>query len=247
MLVKLSQTALDWFDERNVSFHNRFGVRLRPGDYVAFDNDVEVEPYVGIHGGNIIPAMGFMSFTNSGVPPDLTIGRYCSLGADLRFPRYRHPIEHVSTSIFTHDRPADMVVRFVRDERPGYDNFYENPQKGSIVIEHDVWIGQDVTIMPGVTIGTGSVVAANSVVTRSVGPYEIVGGNPARVIRKRFAPEVIDGLLASHWWEYKFTDFAGLDLAHPASFLSGFAKIEPGLDVYRPQKIKIRDVAPLCD
>jgi acetyltransferase-like isoleucine patch superfamily enzyme len=246
VLITLNRPALQWFEERNVSFHNRFGVRLQPGDQVYFDDHVEVEPYVGIHGGNVICAMGFLSFTNSNVPPDLTVGRYCSLGAGLSFPRYRHPVEHVSTSSFTHDPQADIVVRAVRDRTPGYANFFPNPQRGPVTIEHDVWVGQDVTLMPGVTLGTGSVVAANSVVTKSVPAYTIVGGNPAQTIRPRFDQNVIDGLLASRWWEYHFADFAGLDLAQPAVFLRAFAERAPALQVYRPAKIALRDVASLC-
>jgi acetyltransferase-like isoleucine patch superfamily enzyme len=219
---------------------------LQPGDVVFFNDDVEVEPYIGIHGGNVICAMGFMSFTNSALPPDMTVGRYCSLGSGLSFPRYRHPVEHVSTSSFTHDPHTDIVVRAVRDQKSGYRNFFPNPQRGPIVVEHDVWVGQDATIMPGVRLGTGSVVAANSVVTRSVEPYRIVGGNPARVIRLRFEPAVVDGLLASRWWEYTFTDFDGLDLSNPPSFLRAFEAIKPRLQIYRPEKIAPRDVAPLC-
>jgi acetyltransferase-like isoleucine patch superfamily enzyme len=245
MLITLSAAALAWFDERNVSFDNRFGVRLKPGDQVYFDDRVEVEPYIGIHGGNVIPAIGFLSFVNSAVPPDITIGRYCSIGAELRFPRYRHPVEHVSTSSFTHDPQTDLVVRAVRDRKPAYANFFPNPQRGPIAIEHDVWVGQEATIMPGVTLGTGSVVAANSVVTKSVPPYAIVGGNPAQLIRMRFERALIDGLLASHWWDYHFTDFDGLDLAQPEAFLRGFAALAPGLQPYRPAKIALRDVAAL--
>ena len=86
--------------------------------------------------------MGFMSYTNSWLPEDITIGRYCSIGYNVSFPKYRHPIEHISTSIFTHDYETDLVVRFTRDDKPDYANFFANPQKGEVTIGHDVWIGQ---------------------------------------------------------------------------------------------------------
>lgn len=70
------------------------------------------------------------------------------------------------------------------------------------IIGHDVWIGHGATIMPGVTIGSGAIIAARAVVTRDVPPYAIVGGNPATVIRKRFADEEIAGLLALAWWDW---------------------------------------------
>lgn len=187
MHVKLSESALAWFEDRNISFNNRFGIRLKAGDYINFRDDAQVEPYIGIHGGNTICSMGFMSYTNSTVPENLEIGRYCSISWALQFPSYRHPMEHLSTSIFTHDTETDLTVRFMRDNNPGYNNFYPNRQKGSITIGHDVWIGQGVSIMPGLIIGTGAVVAANSVVTKSVMPYEIVGGNPATQIKMRFS------------------------------------------------------------
>lgn len=63
--------------------------------------------------------------------------------------------------------------------------------KGNTVIGNDVWIGQNVTIMPGVLIGDGAIIAANSVVAKDVPPYHIAGGNPCRIIKKRFEDELI--------------------------------------------------------
>lgn len=76
------------------------------------------------------------------------------------------------------------------------------PLKGDTVVGNDVWIGQDTTIMPGVKIGDGAIVAAKSVVTKNVNPYTVVGGNPARPIRKRFSEEVIQDWLAIKWWDW---------------------------------------------
>ncbi len=71
---------------------------------------------------------------------------------------------------------------------------------GDVTIGHDVWIGHGVTIMSGVSIGSGAVIAANSNVVKDVMPYEVVGGNPARVIKSRFCSEIVDLLLALGWW-----------------------------------------------
>jgi acetyltransferase-like isoleucine patch superfamily enzyme len=73
---------------------------------------------------------------------------------------------------------------------------------GNVLIGNDVWIGRNVTIMSGVHIGDGAVIACNSHVVKNVAPYTIVGGNPAKMIRKRFSDDIIDLLLQLKWWEW---------------------------------------------
>jgi virginiamycin A acetyltransferase len=70
------------------------------------------------------------------------------------------------------------------------------------VIGNDVWIGYDSLVMPGITIADGAVVAARSVVTRDVAPYTIVGGNPAKVIKRRFDDATAAALLELRWWDW---------------------------------------------
>lgn len=74
--------------------------------------------------------------------------------------------------------------------------------KGDIVIGNDVWIGNSVTIMQGVKIGDGAIIGTNALVSKDVEPYTIVGGNPAKVIRKRFDEETIHFLLDLAWWNW---------------------------------------------
>lgn len=74
--------------------------------------------------------------------------------------------------------------------------------RGDTVVGNDVWIGTHATIMPGVAIGDGAIVGAHAVVATDVPPYAEVVGNPARVIRQRFAPEVVDALQAIAWWNW---------------------------------------------
>ena len=76
------------------------------------------------------------------------------------------------------------------------------PQKGNIKIGNDVWIGYNSTIMAGVTIGDGAIIATNSTVIKDVEPYSIVGGNPAKEIKKRFSNEVVRKLLDLKWWDW---------------------------------------------
>jgi virginiamycin A acetyltransferase len=76
------------------------------------------------------------------------------------------------------------------------------PRKGDTVVGNDVWIGYDSMVMPGVTIGDGAIIATRSVVVSDVPPYAIVGGNPAKVVRRRFSDEIVAALLEIAWWNW---------------------------------------------
>ena len=75
-------------------------------------------------------------------------------------------------------------------------------RKGDILIGNDVWIGYEAVILSGVTIGDGAIIGTRAVVTKDVPPYTIVGGVPARPLRKRFTEEVIEKLLKICWWNW---------------------------------------------
>ncbi|WP_420541807.1 Vat family streptogramin A O-acetyltransferase [Pectobacterium polonicum] len=76
------------------------------------------------------------------------------------------------------------------------------PYKGDTVIGNDVWIGYDALIMPGVHIGNGAIIASRAVVTADVPAYTVVGGNPAKILKARFAPDVINALETLSWWDW---------------------------------------------
>lgn len=78
--------------------------------------------------------------------------------------------------------------------------------KGDIVVGNDVWIGSDAKIMSGVHIGDGSIIAANAVVTKDVEPYTVIGGVPAKMIKKRFSDETIQMLEQMKWWDWDYQD-----------------------------------------
>ena len=84
----------------------------------------------------------------------------------------------------------------IKDITKAWDN------KGDIVIGNDVWIGYEAVILAGVTIGDGAVIGTRAVVTKDVPPYTIVGGIPAKPIKKRFPQETIDALLKIKWWDW---------------------------------------------
>lgn len=126
----------------------------------------------------------------------LKIGKFCSIacGAKFLFNSANHTTKSLSTypfPIFFEEWGLD-----VRDITSAWDN------KGDIVIGNDVWIGYEAVIMAGVTIGDGAIIGTRAVVTKDVSPYTIVGGVPARQIRKRFSEDMIAYLLELKWWDW---------------------------------------------
>ncbi len=124
----------------------------------------------------------------------LIIGKFCMIASDVTFIMNgaNHLTKSISSypfAIFGKDWSAAM-------EGKSY------PTKGDTVIGNDVWLGYHAVIMPGVTIGDGAIVAAESVVTKDVEPYTIVGGNPAKEIKKRFSEAEIQHLLRLEWWNW---------------------------------------------
>ena len=128
--------------------------------------------------------------TESHTTSKLKIGKYASIAMECTFMLGgNHNYSNITTFL-----PFDIAD--LSDEGRNL-HLLTN---GDIIIGHDVWIGNNATIMSGITIGTGSVIAANSTITKDVPPYTIVGGNPAKIIRKRFDDETISFLLESKWW-----------------------------------------------
>lgn len=125
----------------------------------------------------------------------LIIGKFCAIARGIEF--VMNGANHRMNSVTTY--PFNIMGGGWEKCTPTLD---ELPFKGDTVIGNDVWIGQDVTVMPGVHIGDGAVIAARSVATRYVPPYTIAGGNPCRVIRKRFNDELTAYLLALKWWDW---------------------------------------------
>lgn len=126
----------------------------------------------------------------------LVIGKFCSIacGAKFIFNCANHALRSLSTYTFPlffeeWDLPKSAVAS-------AWDN------KGDIIIGNDVWIGYEAVIMAGVTIGDGAIIGTRAVVTKDIAPYSIVGGIPAREIRKRFAPEVVERLRELRWWDW---------------------------------------------
>ena len=138
--------------------------------------------------------MGRYSYIGTGTRiTDTTIGNFCSIGARCGIGGGVHPTDMVSTS------PAFLKGRNILGK-----NFAEIPYEPSkrVEIGNDVWIGEGVCIVSGVRIGDGAIIGAHAVVTRDVEPYSIVGGVPAKEIRKRFDDETVRILCKIKWWDW---------------------------------------------
>lgn len=153
------------------------------GDYTYYDDFEDVhnfEKNVKYH----------FDFTGD----QLIIGKFCMIASDVKF--IMNGANHLSNAISTY--PFAVFGN-------GWENAMEGktyPNKGNIEIGNDVWIGNNATIMAGVKIGDGAIIATNSTVVSDVEPYSIVGGNPAKKIKKRFSPEIIERLLKLQWWNW---------------------------------------------
>ena len=125
----------------------------------------------------------------------LIIGKFCSIACGVKF--IMGPANHRINSVTAY--PFAVMGGAWTENAPPH--LSQLPFKGDIVMGNDVWIGRESTVMPGVHLGDGCIVAAQSVVTKSFEPYSVIGGNPARLIKKRFDDELIGLLLKLRWWD----------------------------------------------
>jgi acetyltransferase-like isoleucine patch superfamily enzyme len=140
----------------------------------------------------------------------MQIGSFCSIASGVTVLLGG---EHRTDFVTTY--PLAEMMHAASAEETGW-------SKGDVTIGSDVWIGHGVTILSGVTIGHGAVVGACAVVTKDVAPYDIVGGNPARVIRPRFPPDVVARLLDLAWWDWQDEDIFRAGGALTSTDVAGF-------------------------
>ncbi|MBS0517799.1 MAG: chloramphenicol acetyltransferase [Proteobacteria bacterium] len=127
-----------------------------------------------------------------------TIGKFCSIAAATRINPGNHPMWRATQHHFTY-----RSKRYGMADADDAD-FFQWRRDAHVSIGHDVWIGHGAVVLAGVPVGTGAVIAAGAVVSKPVDPYTIVGGIPARVIKRRHPEQVAERLMALAWWDWPF-------------------------------------------
>jgi phosphonate metabolism protein (transferase hexapeptide repeat family) len=125
-----------------------------------------------------------------------TIGKFCSIAAMTRINPGNHPMHRATQAHFTYRASAYFPGEADDAE------FFAWRKSYRIHVGHDVWIGHGAIVLPGRNIGTGAVIAAGAIVTKDVPAYTIVGGNPARPIKRRFPEDIADRLARLAWWDW---------------------------------------------
>lgn len=185
---------------------------------------------------------GAFTYANRGLSAFATrFGRYCSVGESVIVGAPEHPVDWLSSHPFAFTRPAHLGIFYASPEFAAIAPTAEDPRPGfeapgQTRIGHDVWIGAGARIRRGVTVGDGAIVGMGAVVTKDVPPYAIVAGNPARLIRYRFAEPVIERLQRLAWWRY--------DLRPLARSLD-FSQVEPTLEALE-SAIALGQLKPLA-
>lgn len=154
------------------------------GDYTYYDDPHDPEHFER----NVLYHYPFMG-------DKLIIGKFCALAEGVKF--IMNGANHKLSGFSTY--PFSIFGNGWEKVEPALDDL---PFKGDTIVGHDVWLGYESLVMPGVRIGHGAIVAVRSVVTTDVPPYTVVGGNPARPIRRRFPPEIVEALLDVAWWDW---------------------------------------------
>jgi acetyltransferase-like isoleucine patch superfamily enzyme len=140
---------------------------------------------------------GFKRLKESHLRGIRSIGRFCSIAAEVTVAGAHHPLDWVSTNPFLYlERRGYVKRRDVPANAVGQRN-------AGVTIHNDIWIGEGVRILRPVTLGHGCVVAAGAVVTKDVPPYAIVAGVPARIVRYRIPEPLIPAMLAIAWWDWE--------------------------------------------
>lgn len=163
--------------------------RIEIGDFSYFGHFEVLDNYAAFLAPYLFPLS----------PEKLIMGKFCQIAHGVRFitSSANHNMSGFSTFPFNNFMmtPETTVAEIQA-------MFQVSEKKGDTIIGNDVWIGMEAVIMPGVTVGDGAIIGARSVVVKDVEPYTIVGGNPAKPLKKRYDEKTIASLLKIQWWNW---------------------------------------------
>lgn len=175
-----------------------------------------------------------------------TIGRFCSIAANVAIGPAEHPLDWISS----HPVGFNGVRYF--DGSDDWDFFKDSRQRfqgnsARTVIGNDVWIGRNAIVRQGIRVGDGAVIAGNAFVGRDVPPYAIVGGVPARILRYRFPAETIERMLRIRWWDWKLLpEEHDLNMSAVDGFINRLEQLiaEQRLDKFTPEIVVFKAGKP---
>jgi hypothetical protein len=124
-----------------------------------------------------------------------TVGKFCSIAAQVRINPGNHPLHRVALNHFTYRSSAYGMG-------PDDASFFDWRRSYHSTLGNDVWIGHGAIVLPGVNLGNGAAVGAGAVVSKDVPPFAVVVGVPGRIVRFRFAPEIVEALERIAWWDW---------------------------------------------
>ena len=180
------------YKERNLLLFSK-------GDKIRIEADVIAEQYSTMPVKSF-SSVGAFSFPTCYFPGNVNIGRFCSIASNVKIMGGNHPMNRFTTHMLTYNGEFDKYAANEFGQNWVLKPFITKPK--NTTIGNDVWIGYEAVILAGVTIGDGAIIGTRAVVTKDVPPYTIVGGVPAKPIRKRFDDETIAKLLKLKWWDW---------------------------------------------
>jgi acetyltransferase-like isoleucine patch superfamily enzyme len=224
--ARITDGLLQLLAERRIFLSRDGSPRWKSGEVFWFHPEAVIEPYSQIYAGPTLPqAFGAFSYSHSNMYMQASVGRYCSLAQNISWMGGNHPTTWAGTSDVFYDLDAHPATRSYKaaggwNEPVGA--FASN--MAPVTIGNDVWIGEEAMLGQGVTIGDGAIIGARALVLKDVPPYAIVVGQPARVLRYRFAEPLIARFIEAAWWRFEPRVVSTLPASEPERFLDAFAE-----------------------
>ncbi len=177
---------------------------MKQGSYMNKGSKLMGRNYIGknTHLSNV--TVGFGSYINNNCDfTNTEIGKYTSIGANVSTILGSHPLDgcHVALHPAFYSKSEELGFSYADFYDYEEQAFLDTEKRVQVKIGNDVWIGNNCLILEGVTIGDGAVIGAGSVVNSDVKSYGVYAGVPAKKIKMRFAPQMIEGLEKIKWWE----------------------------------------------